>query len=145
MRLAIVRRRFVPTGGAERFIENAIEALAETGVETTLVSESAEAAPAGGGRLARMVRIPPTGGSRYRRYRAFQAPSPGLLRRIPSTSSSRTNASWTRIFSGQGTACTPPGSTASDANAAGGGASWGSTVSTGISSRPSAGWPGGRT
>ena len=84
MRLAIVRRRFVPTGGAERFIENTIEALAETGIETTLVSESAEAAPAGGGRLARMVRIPPAGGplaggSRYRRYRAFQAAVAGVL------------------------------------------------------------------
>ena len=79
MRLAIVRRRLVPTGGAERFIENAIEALAEAGVETTLVSESAESAPAGGGRLARVVRLPPTGGSRYRRYRAFQAAVAGAF------------------------------------------------------------------
>lgn len=84
MRLAIVRRRLVPTGGAERFIENAIEALAETGIETTLVSESAEAAPAGGGRPARVVRLPPagglpTGGSRYRRYRAFQTAVAGAL------------------------------------------------------------------
>ena len=84
MRLAIVRRRLVPTGGAERSIENTIEALAGTGIETTLVSESAEAAPAGGGRPARMVRLPPAGGplvsgGRYRRYRAFQAAVAGVL------------------------------------------------------------------
>lgn len=76
MRLAIVRRRLAPAGGAERFIENVIEALAETGIETTLVSESADAAPAAGGRL---VRIPSAGGSRYRRYRAFQAAVAGVL------------------------------------------------------------------
>lgn len=75
MRLAIVRRRFASAGGAERSIENIVGALADTGVETTLVSESADAAPAGGGRLARarMVRIPSAGGGRSRRYRAFQA------------------------------------------------------------------------
>lgn len=38
MRLAIVRQRYTPYGGAERFIERALDALAERGVELTLVT-----------------------------------------------------------------------------------------------------------
>src|SRR5207249_2894729 len=36
MRLAIVRQRYTPYGGAERFIENALEALLERNVAITL-------------------------------------------------------------------------------------------------------------
>ena len=36
MRLAIVRQRYTPFGGAERFIENALEALLERNVAITL-------------------------------------------------------------------------------------------------------------
>ncbi len=38
MRLAIVRQRYTPYGGAERFIERALDALAARGVELTLVT-----------------------------------------------------------------------------------------------------------
>ena len=38
MRLAIVRQRYTPYGGAERFVERALDALAARGVELTLVT-----------------------------------------------------------------------------------------------------------
>ena len=38
MKLAIVRQRYTPFGGAERFVDLALDALRETGVETTLVT-----------------------------------------------------------------------------------------------------------
>jgi len=38
MRLAIVRQRYTPYGGAERFVERALAALATRGVELTLVT-----------------------------------------------------------------------------------------------------------
>lgn len=38
MRLAIVRQRYTAFGGAERFVDLALDALRETGVETTLIS-----------------------------------------------------------------------------------------------------------
>lgn len=36
MRLAIIRQRYTPYGGAERFVENALEALLERGIAITL-------------------------------------------------------------------------------------------------------------
>ena len=36
MRLAIIRQRYTPYGGAERFVENALEALLERNVAITL-------------------------------------------------------------------------------------------------------------
>jgi UDP-glucose:(heptosyl)LPS alpha-1,3-glucosyltransferase len=38
LRLAIIRQRYTPFGGAERFIERALQALAARGVELTLVT-----------------------------------------------------------------------------------------------------------
>jgi UDP-glucose:(heptosyl)LPS alpha-1,3-glucosyltransferase len=38
MRLAIIRQRYTPYGGAERFVERALDALAERGVELLLVT-----------------------------------------------------------------------------------------------------------
>jgi UDP-glucose:(heptosyl)LPS alpha-1,3-glucosyltransferase len=38
MRLAIIRQRYTPYGGAERFVERALQALAERGVEIALVT-----------------------------------------------------------------------------------------------------------
>lgn len=38
MRLAIIRQRYTPFGGAERFVDLALEALRTAGVETTLVT-----------------------------------------------------------------------------------------------------------
>jgi hypothetical protein len=40
LRVAIVRQRYNPYGGAERFIERAIPALERAGVELTLVGRS---------------------------------------------------------------------------------------------------------
>ena len=42
MRVAIVRQRYNPYGGAERFIERALPALESAGAELTLIARSAE-------------------------------------------------------------------------------------------------------
>jgi UDP-glucose:(heptosyl)LPS alpha-1,3-glucosyltransferase len=42
MRLAIVRQRYNPFGGAERFVARALPALERAGVEVTLIARSAE-------------------------------------------------------------------------------------------------------
>ncbi len=42
MRVALVRQRFNPYGGAERFIERALPALERAGAEVTLIARSAE-------------------------------------------------------------------------------------------------------
>ena len=38
MRLAIVRQKYTPYGGAERFVERALAALAQRDIEITLVT-----------------------------------------------------------------------------------------------------------
>lgn len=38
MRLAVVRQRYTPFGGAERFVDLALDALRATGIETTLIT-----------------------------------------------------------------------------------------------------------
>lgn len=38
MRLAVVRQRYTPYGGAERFVDLALDALRATGIETTLIT-----------------------------------------------------------------------------------------------------------
>jgi len=40
MRLAIVRQRYTPYGGAERFVERALDALARRGVELSLITRA---------------------------------------------------------------------------------------------------------
>ena len=42
MRIAIVRQRYTPYGGAERFIERALPALERAGAEVTLIARSVE-------------------------------------------------------------------------------------------------------
>ncbi|HEY6966801.1 MAG TPA: hypothetical protein VI229_04965, partial [Burkholderiales bacterium] len=42
MRVAFVRQRFNPYGGAERFIERALPALERAGTDMTLIARSAE-------------------------------------------------------------------------------------------------------
>ena len=42
MRVALVRQRYNPYGGAERFIERALPALERAGAELTLIARSAE-------------------------------------------------------------------------------------------------------
>ena len=57
MRLAIVRQRYTPYGGAERFVERALAALAASGVEIALITRRW---PAGGDpRIAPVVVDPP--------------------------------------------------------------------------------------
>ena len=40
MRLAIIRQRYTPYGGAERFVEAALEALLERSIAITLYTRS---------------------------------------------------------------------------------------------------------
>ena len=62
MRIALVRQRYNPYGGAERFVERALEALERTGAEVTVIARRWSAAP---GR--RVLRVdPPYLGSLWR-------------------------------------------------------------------------------
>lgn len=45
MKIAIVRQRYNPFGGAERFVERALGALAEEGAEVTLITRNWDGAP----------------------------------------------------------------------------------------------------
>jgi UDP-glucose:(heptosyl)LPS alpha-1,3-glucosyltransferase len=62
MRLALIRQRYNPFGGAERFIERAIAALERGGAEITLITRAWDA---GSGRKARIV-DPPYAGRLWR-------------------------------------------------------------------------------
>ena len=46
MRLAIIRQRYTPYGGAERFVESALEALLERGIAITLYTRRWPQTPA---------------------------------------------------------------------------------------------------
>lgn len=48
MKIAIVRQRYNPYGGAERFVERALGALAGEGAEVTLITRSWDGAPRDG-------------------------------------------------------------------------------------------------
>ncbi len=48
MRIAIVRQRYNPYGGAERFVERALSALAGEGAEVTLITRNWDGAPRAG-------------------------------------------------------------------------------------------------
>jgi UDP-glucose:(heptosyl)LPS alpha-1,3-glucosyltransferase len=54
VKLAVVRQRYNPYGGAERFVARALPALERAGVEATLISRSAE-----GWGARRMLRVDP--------------------------------------------------------------------------------------
>lgn len=56
MRLALVRQRYNPYGGAERIIERALPALARAGIEVTLLARSASG---WGGGAQRVLRVDP--------------------------------------------------------------------------------------
>lgn len=51
MRIALIRQRYNPFGGAERFVERALSALREQGAEVTLITRSWEGGPKQGFRL----------------------------------------------------------------------------------------------
>ena len=72
MKLAIVRQRYTPYGGAERFIERALSALVAQGTEVTLLTRSWAGAPQSGFR--QIVCDPPYSrlfGGRAARDRSF--------------------------------------------------------------------------
>ncbi len=64
MKLAIVRQKYTPFGGAERFVERALNALAGQGLDVTIITRQWKASPVHG----RTVRIcnPPYWGRRGR-------------------------------------------------------------------------------
>lgn len=70
MRLAIVRKRFNPFGGAERFITTAAGALIARGVEVTVVTEAWEGGEVAG--LGRLMLPKSRGMLRHRRLARFQ-------------------------------------------------------------------------
>jgi UDP-glucose:(heptosyl)LPS alpha-1,3-glucosyltransferase len=68
VRLAIIRQRYTPFGGAERFVERALGALAERGVELTLLTRRW---PSAGQRLFTPVIVNPPYVGRLWRDRGF--------------------------------------------------------------------------
>lgn len=81
-RLAIVRQRYTPYGGAERFVERALDALAARGVALTLVTR---AWPDGGDpRIAPLVVDPPYMG-RTLRDAGFAHAACAALAKLPNT------------------------------------------------------------
>jgi len=76
MRLALIRQRYNPFGGAERFIERAIAALERGGAEVTLITRSWEA---GGGR--RVLVVDPQYAGRLWRDAAFSRGVRAMLSR----------------------------------------------------------------
>ncbi|WP_181704418.1 glycosyltransferase family 4 protein [Chthonobacter albigriseus] len=69
MRLAIVRRRFNPFGGAERFIVSAVRPLIEHGVSVSVVTEGWDGGAVEG---LQQVIVKPGGWLRHQRARHFQ-------------------------------------------------------------------------
>lgn len=74
MKIALVRQRYTPFGGAERFVERALGALRQEGVEVTLITRSWEGAAQEGFR--QLICNPPYSrllGGRAARDRSFAA------------------------------------------------------------------------
>lgn len=78
MKLAIIRRRYTPHGGAERFIERIAASLAENGVATTIVAEQWEK---NADSPLEIVRAETRGRSRTARFLSFQSSVSEILRR----------------------------------------------------------------
>jgi len=80
MKVAIIRQRYNPYGGAERFVERALSALVGQGAEVTLVTRNWEGAPAEGFR--QITCDPPYSrwlGGRAARDRSFARAAQGIL------------------------------------------------------------------
>lgn len=81
LRLAVVRQRYNPYGGAERFIERALGALVREGAEITLITRNWDGAPQSGYR--QIVCDPPYSrhlGGRAARDRSFAASAQRAMR-----------------------------------------------------------------
>ncbi|HYD55517.1 MAG TPA: glycosyltransferase family 4 protein [Burkholderiales bacterium] len=76
MKLAIVRQRYTPYGGAERFIARALPALERAGAEVTLISRKAD-----GWGARRMMRVDPFHVGRTWRDASFAAAARKAWRR----------------------------------------------------------------
>lgn len=74
MRLTIIRRRYNPFGGAERFIEGITPRLAERGIITTIIAEDWRGARGvhGGGGTTSVIRVKSSGWTRTARFFSFQ-------------------------------------------------------------------------
>lgn len=82
LRLAIVRQRYTPYGGAERFVERALDALAARGVAITLVTRRW---PGGADpRITPLVIDPPHAGRTWR-DRSFARAACAALAALPGT------------------------------------------------------------
>ncbi len=79
MKLAIIRRRYTPYGGAERFIERIARRLMERGVDTTILAEQWEAKNDASASL-QVVRAASSGWSRVARFRSFEQAVGKVLR-----------------------------------------------------------------
>ena len=73
MRIAIVRQRYTPFGGAERFVERALGALVKEGAEVTLIARQWEGTEEPGTGYRRLLLDPPHArlGGRVARDRSF--------------------------------------------------------------------------
>lgn len=80
MKLAIIRRRYTPYGGAERFIERIAARLSEGGVATTILAEQWDAAEKPAAPME-VLRAASRGWSRAARFRSFQDSVAEILRR----------------------------------------------------------------
>jgi UDP-glucose:(heptosyl)LPS alpha-1,3-glucosyltransferase len=82
VKIAIVRQRYNPFGGAERFVERALAALAAEGAEVTLITRNWDGAPRAG---FRQITCDPTYsrllGGRAARDRSFAAAAQGEMAR----------------------------------------------------------------
>jgi UDP-glucose:(heptosyl)LPS alpha-1,3-glucosyltransferase len=69
VRLAIVRRRYAPFGGAERFIDTTMQAIAAEGIDLSIISESWSGT--GRGKI-KHITVTPRGLTRSGRFASFQ-------------------------------------------------------------------------
>jgi len=83
MRLAIIRRRYNPYGGAERFIERLIPRLAQRNIDTTILTEQWEKNSA----EAKVITVSVSGMSRAARFRSFNSQVTAQLAQQPAQGS----------------------------------------------------------
>lgn len=79
MKLAIIRRRYTPYGGAERFIGRLASRLSATGISTTIIAERWDGAAESPGTPA-VITAPVRGWTRTARFRSFNESAAGILR-----------------------------------------------------------------
>ena len=77
MKLAIIRRRYNPYGGAERFIERLIPKLGERGIDTYIIAEQWQRESM----AAKVITAPVSGVSRRARFQSFQKAVAGVINR----------------------------------------------------------------